>query len=104
VRENTIAAAPTWDTLDPSQITGSSILARDYSPTDVFGAIRAPTAAGTYTLVFRTGSAWRAALPGTSITAGVCTKTFAAGEALVGVQITEIIKAGSSAGAWEVLP
>lgn len=106
VRESADAMAPTWDTFDPSAITGTELDCAAFSPTHIFGAIRAPVAAGSYTLVFRCASPWRAALPGGSFNAstGWLTKTFAAGESLVGVQITHVRKSGSTAGVWEVLP
>lgn len=95
--------APTWDTFDPSQISGDEYKVAD-SGFPVWRGIRAPAAGGT--LVFRTASLWTAKIPGGSYdeNAKTLTRVFTAYEPLGNVQIIAIVKAGSTAGIWEVVP
>jgi hypothetical protein len=107
--ESTAQTSPTIDTFDPSAI-----------PTDTWKVnlatggrwqwirfLRAPISGGPHTIVFRCATPWGAApIPGGSYDAnnGNITLTLANGEAVRDVQITEIVKAGSSAGDWTVAP
>lgn len=104
--DNAARTSPIWDTIDPSAIVGDSWKVSSSAPSGsgimTLASVRAPAGGGT--LVFKQASRWNAPPPGSSYDAGTATfsRTFAASEALVNVQITEIIKAGSTAGSWEI--
>jgi hypothetical protein len=102
--DNAARTSPLWDTFDPSAITGATWKVSDSAPVGIctLAAVRAPTGGGT--LIFKQASTWVTPPPGSSYDAldGTFTRVFAANEALINVQITEIVKAGSTAGTWEI--
>lgn len=101
--DNASQTSPTIDTFNPSSITGDSYLVKG-SGFDVWRFIKAPSSGGPYTLKFKCATAWAETIPGGSYSSGVITLEFLAGEALTDVQVTEIIKTGSTPGTWTVAP
>lgn len=112
--DNAAKTSPGFDTLDPSAISGDSLaLAYD---THGFSAIRTIVAPGValaedalYVLKFKNATPWKN-LPGSSNSMpsdpghadAWLTMNFAPAAGVSDVQITHILKAGSTAGNWIV--
>jgi hypothetical protein len=102
--DNANQTSPTWDTFDPDQIADP---ATSWKPSESLPqaqglrGIRAPSGGGT--LVFKQATHWTTQPPGSSLSGGWFTRTFTSLEPLLDVQIVEIRKSGSTAGAWEIL-
>jgi hypothetical protein len=103
--DNAALTSPTIDTFDPDQIAGASYKV-SASGFPVWRFIKAPSSGGPHTLKFKCASRWNATIPGGSfdLTTGAITLDFDDGNELRDVQVTEIIKAGSTAGTWIVAP
>lgn len=102
--------SPGFDTLDPSEITGDTlVLSRETHGFDFIRTIVAPGVAlaedALYTLIFKVATPWKN-LPGSSNAeadgSGWITMNFAPSAGVADVQITAIKKDGSTAGNWIV--
>lgn len=98
--------SPTTSPLDPSQIDGAEWRPADHNYTAI-RYVRAPLSGGPHTLKYKTGSGWNdVPVPGGSdgTASYVHTATLEDGQVLGPLQIVAIVKAGSSAGSFEVAP
>lgn len=106
VLEDSTRIPPTWETFDPSAISGDTWKPSAHGH-PMIRYIRSPIADGDYTLKFKAASGWGdVAVPGGSGDGAADSwliKAFANNEPFE-CQIVEIDKAGSTAGDWEIRP
>jgi hypothetical protein len=103
----TTSTAPCIDTFNPASIVDPALsYVCKTSGFAIWRFIKAPASGGPHTLKFRCATRWSAQIPGGSFDAstGWVTMTFEDGDEMRDVQVTEILKAGSSAGVWVVAP